>query len=165
MGNLILPQKVIIQLIDDSGKPLEISDVIFTVQLFATHKNDFYLSPFVSDKSGKVAISRKELDNEIKAIYSSGLMDYAPVETCHPFVEIFPNQPEDIEKALSTREKIWVALLDGEKERWGSMKKLLNVYRQAKNHELMISKEFSRIRDEWAGEKDEYVYNLRINKK
>jgi hypothetical protein len=164
MGNLILPQKAVIQLVDDFGEPLQIPDVIFTLHLFATHKNDFYLSPFVSDNSGKAIITREELNNEIRATYSSGLMDYASVETCHPLIEIFINQPEDIERALNAREKLWVVLLDGEKERWGSVENLINVYRQAKNNELKLSKELSRLTDDWNGEKEEYVYNLGVNK-
>jgi hypothetical protein len=115
MKNLVPPQKVIVQLMDGFGAALEISNVIFTIHLSARLKNDFYLGPFISDKSGKVMITRKDLDNAIKATYSSGLMDYVPVETCYPFIEIFRNQPEDIERALNAREKFWVVLLDGEK--------------------------------------------------
>jgi hypothetical protein len=53
-------------------------------------------------------------------------------------------------------------VLDGEKERWRSMKNLLAVYRRARNSELG---ETAHIRDEWDGHKDEYTYNLRANQK
>lgn len=165
MGNLVLPQKVTVQLIDGFGAPFEISDVIVTVHLFARHKNDFYLGPYFSDNSGKVIISNKDLVLSIKSTLSSGLMDYYPVNDCYSFVEVFVDQPEDVARALNAREKYWVTLLDGEKERWGTMKNLLSVYRRAKNKEIKISKELSRVRDEWGGEKDECVYNLLVNKK
>ena len=163
--NIVLPQKVTIQLVDSSGTAIELSNVIFTIQLFARHKNNFYLGPFSSDDSGKVVISQTDLENEVKATYSSGLMDYAPVETCHPIVEIFPMQPEDIERALNARENVWTILLDGEKDRWGTLQNLLTVYRQAKNNEIKISKDLSLIRDEWNGKKDEYIYSFTINNK
>ena len=163
--NIVLPQKVTIQLVDGSGAAIELSNVIFTVQLFSRHKNNFYLGPFISDNSGKVVITQTDLENEIKATYSSGMMDYAPVETCHPFVEIFLMQPEGIERALNARENVWTILLDGEKDRWGTLQNLLTAYRQAKNSEIKISKDLSHIRDEWNGKKDEYIYNLTINNK
>lgn len=154
-----------VQLMDGFGKPFEISNVIITVHLFARRKNDFYLGPFVSDKSGKVKITQRELVNEIQATISTGIMDYSSAETCFPFIEIFVNPPEDIDRALNAREKHWNILLGGEKERWDSMEDLLNVYRHAKNKDVKISKELSRIRDEWDGERDEYHYSLSINKK
>ena len=163
MGNLILPKKVTIQLLDGYGKPFKISDVIVTIHLFARYKNDIYLSPFVSDNSGKVIFTQRDVDIELEKI--SGSMDYVRVETCFPFVEIFANQPEEIDIALERREKYWPKLRDEEKARWDSIEDLLNAYRRARNKELKIEKGISRIRDEWNGEKDQYSYNLSVNKK
>ncbi len=163
MRNLILPQKVVIQLVDGFGKPFMISDVIITVHLFAKYKNDIYLKPFVSDNSGIITITRKDLDCEIEKF--RGSMDYYLVEPCFPFIEIYATQPEEIEKALTEREKYWNVLLDEEKERWNSIDDLLNAYRQAKNKEVKIRKGISRIRDEWDGEQNEYKYELVIYEK
>lgn len=163
MGNIILPQKVVIQLVDGFGEPINISDVIVTVHLFARHKNDIYLAPFISDNFGMIMITRKDLDSEIEKI--SGSMDYYPVKTCFPFIEIFVNQPEDIARLLNEREKYWPVLLDEEKHRWNSIDDLLNGYRQARNKELNILKGISRIRDEWDGTQRKYMYNLAVYKK
>jgi hypothetical protein len=165
MANLILPEKIIIQLTDSQNRPLVFPDVVFFVHFFAKHKNDFHLGPFVSDQSGKVAISHQELVWNIQATYDSGLMDYSAVETCHPSIEIILEYPDIIKRTLTTREKVWSVLLKGEKERWGALENLLNVYRCAKNDQIELSKDFMKIRDTWDGTKKEYNYNFPISLK
>jgi hypothetical protein len=161
MANLILPEKVTLQLTDMQERSLEIPDVVFYVHFFARHKNDFHLGPYVSDKSGKIVISQQELIWNIQATYDSGLMDYSAVETCYPSIEIILEHPDLIKRTLATREKVWNALLKGEKERWETLENLLNTYRRAKNDQLDISKG-AKIRDEWDGAKMEYDYNFPV---
>jgi hypothetical protein len=163
MTNLILPQKVIIQLVNMQGQPFEIPNVIFFVHLFARHKNDFHLGPFVSDQSGKVVINQQELIWYVQATYESGLMDYSAVETCHPFIEITFEHPDRIKRVLETREKIWKMLLKGEQEIWGRMENLLNAYRNASNEQLELLKDSSKISDVWDGTKNEYEYKFPIS--
>lgn len=165
MTNIVLPEKVTIQLTDNRDGPLALPRVLFTVRLFARHRNDFFLGPYVSNDSGLVKITRTDLHHDIEAAYESGLMDYVPVETCFSFVEIRLDHPEDIEKAIKSRTEYWTSLLKGEKERWGTIQNLLDTYRTAANHSLRVDKGFPRIRDEWNGSKDKYDYRLVVQKK
>jgi len=61
MNNLVLPNRVAIQLVDTDKRPLKMADVLFRVRLVARHKSDFTLQPFASDGNGLVTISRNEL--------------------------------------------------------------------------------------------------------
>lgn len=157
MTNLILPQKVAIQLTDPTGKPLAIPDVLFEVHLFAQHKNDFDLGPYVSDSFGVVLITHDDLKHDIQATYSSGLMDYA-IGTCFSVVEITLLTPDDIQKRLKVRQTVWNLLLDGEEARWGSLNSLIDAYKRARNNQFQSWSVFPRIRDEWDGAKQEYLY-------
>ena len=160
--NLILPQKVTIRLVDNRKQPVSMANVIFGVHLFASRKNDFYLGPYVSNADGFVVITKEDLNHDVEATYSSGLMDYVSVDTCHTLVEIELKTAEDIEKAIHCREKVWPILLKGEAERWGTLKSLLKTYKTSTNKNLKVSKEFSHIRDDWDGSRDEYEYDFVI---
>jgi hypothetical protein len=61
MNNLVLPNRVAIQLVDTDKRPLKMADVLFRVRLVSRHKSDFTLQPFASDGNGFVTISRNEL--------------------------------------------------------------------------------------------------------
>jgi hypothetical protein len=116
MNNLVLPNRVAIQLVDTDKRPLKMANVLFRVRLFARYKSDFTLQPFASDGNGLVTNSRNELEAEVAAAYDSGLMDYAHVSTCSPSVEIRLLSGEDIHRAIEAR-KIWTNLLAGERDR------------------------------------------------
>lgn len=165
MANLILPNKVTIQLTDNREIPLAFPNALFTVCLFARHKNDFHLGPYISTDSGLVEITQSDLQNDIDSTYESGLMDYVSVETCFPFVEIRLDHPDDIDRAIKSRTEYWTSLLKGEKKRWGNMQNLLNAYYSSTNSKLQAIKGFSRIRDEWGGSKIEYNYKFMIQEK
>jgi hypothetical protein len=167
MSNLVLPERVTIQLIDNHRKPFALSNVLLTVCLFARRKNDFFLGPYVSNASGIVEITGLDLRHDIDATYDSGLMDYVAAENAFSFVEIRLEHPDDIDRALKSRTTAWTSLLKGEKERWGTMEKLLNEYRNASNPGLVVNKgsSISRIRDEWDGSQTQYNYDLMVQKK
>jgi hypothetical protein len=158
MNNLVLPNRVAIQLVDTDKRPLKMEDVLFRVRLFARRKSDFTLQPFASDGNGLVTISRNEVEAEVAAAYDSGLMDYAHVSTCAPSVEIRLLSGEDIHRAIEAR-KIWRNLLAGERDRWDSMEQLLDVYRKANNGKLLADQSPS-IRDDWDEVEAEYTYDF-----
>jgi hypothetical protein len=165
MAKLVLPERVTIQLIDSHKQPLALSNALFTVYLFARRKNDFFLGPYVSKDSGVVEITGSDLRHDVEATYDSGLMDYMSVEDAFSFVEIRLDHPDDIDRALKSRTAAWTSLLKGEKERWGTMVKLLDAYRNASNRSLNVSKSFSRIRDEWDGSRTQYHYDFMVQTK
>jgi hypothetical protein len=158
--NLILPDRVAIQLMVAGKIPLAIAGILFRVQLFARQKNDFWLQPFASDGRGLVTISKKDIEAEVRANYDSGLMDYHDVGTCFTMVEISLLSQDGIDRAIEGR-KTWTSLLGGERERWTSIEQLLDVYRTANNRRLRISP-FSHIRDSWDEVGAEYSYDYYV---
>jgi hypothetical protein len=133
MISVSLPEKVVLRLVDSTGIPVRISNVLFRVHMFANRKNDFLLGPFATDADGVATITRAQLLAEAAAHYDSGLMDYDQIEECKPVVEIAPMEPSDIDRALKSRITLWKNLLQGETERWASIEELCNVYRNAAN--------------------------------
>jgi hypothetical protein len=158
MNSLVLPNKVVIKLLDKHLLPVRLAGVLFNVRLFARHKDNFTLGPYASDGDGLVTILREEIDAEINANYDSGWMNYGRVSDCVPAVEIRLLSEDDIHRAVEARKKVWKDLLAGERDRWSSMEQLLTVYESAKNVSLLID-ESTPIRDEWDEDGAEYSYN------
>ncbi len=165
MANLVLPDEITIQLIDSNDQAVALENVLFTIKIFARHKNDFSLGSYVSDSTGRVIITNEDLRHEVSATYDSGCMDYAHVEDAFPMIEIQLDHPDDIERCIQSRTTSWKSLLKGETERFGSIEELIDIYRNSTNHTLNIWKGFSKIRDEWDGSKTKYHYDFRIQKK
>ena len=158
MNNLVLPNRVAIQLVDTDKRPLKMADVPFRVRFFARHKSDFTLQPFASDGNGVCTISRNEVEAEVAAHYDSGLMDHAHMRGCSPSVEICLLSAEDIHRAIEAR-KFWTNLLAGERDRWDSIEQLLDVYRKANNGRLFADQS-PPIRDDWDKVGAEYTYDF-----
>jgi hypothetical protein len=158
--NLILPNRVAIQLTGTERVPLAMAGVLFRIQLFARQKNDFRLQPFASDSGGLVTISRKDIEAAVAAKYDSGLMDFHDVNNCFPSVEISLLSQNDIDRAIEAR-KTWTSLLKGERDRWTSVKQLLDVYRNANNRRL-LSDGLPPIRDDWNKPGVEYSYTFAV---
>jgi len=123
-NNLILPDRVTIQLINAQQHALKVEGVLFRVHFFARVKNDFNLQPFATNAEGLVIILRTEIEANIADHYATSLMDHHAVDDCFPTVEISMLTQEDISRAIEAR-KIWSSLLPGERERWASLDELL----------------------------------------
>lgn len=158
MDSLILPERVTIQLVDKNKSPVSISNVLFGIRAFARRKNDFNLQPFPTDSGGLVTITKKELEADVAANYDSGVMDYAHIGDCSPFVEIRMLTEGEINGAVEAR-KIWKKLLAGERDRWRSLDQLLTVYRNANNGRLLAD-ESPPMRVAWKTDGADYSYNF-----
>lgn len=156
MTSLILPEKVVLRLVDSAASPVPIANVLFRVHTFANRKNDFRLGPFVTNSEGVATITKRDLLAEAAAHYDSALMDYDRIENCQPVVEIEPMVPSDIERALIARIDVWKNLLRGETERWKSIEELRNVYRNANNGRVSLKS----VRACWDGSETEIEYSV-----
>jgi hypothetical protein len=107
MLSLLIPQKVVLRLVDSTGIPVRVANVLFRVHAFANRKNDFSLGPFATDVEGVATITKRDMLAEATAHYDSGLMDYDRIENCQPVVEIAAMGPSDIDKALRARTSVW----------------------------------------------------------
>jgi hypothetical protein len=156
MPSLLIPDKVVLRLVDSEHTPIRVANVLFVVHTFANRKNDFNLGPFATDAAGVVTIVKRDLLAEASAHYDSGLMDYDVIEDCHPVVEIAAMEPQAIEQALVVRTNVWKNLLRGETERWTSIEELRSLYRTAANKG--ISAQAIRVR--WDGSASEFEYAI-----
>jgi hypothetical protein len=154
MASLLLPDKVVLRLVDSASNPFRVANVLFFIHTFAKRKNDFTLGPFVTDREGVVTITKQDLLAETTAHYDSGLMDYDAVENCQPIVEIASMKPSEIETALEARTRIWRRLLRGQSERWGTIEDLRNLYRTASNNRISAQP----VRARWDGSASECEY-------
>ena len=161
--NLILPDRVAIQLVGADNVPIKIGYVLFRIRLSARRKNDFVLQPFESDDEGRVGILKKELEANVRDAYDSDLMGHASVSECVPSVEIRILSQEEIDRAIEAR-MIWTTLLAGERDRWTSIEQLLDVYKNANNW-LLFSDQSPLIRDDWNVVGAEYSYKFVVAEK
>ncbi|MGA2745809.1 MAG: hypothetical protein ABSE44_14030 [Candidatus Sulfotelmatobacter sp.] len=154
MPSLLIPEKVVLRLVDTTHAPLRVANVLFMIHTFANRKNDLILGPFATDADGVVTITKRDLLAEASAHYDSGLMDYDAIDNCQPIVEIAAMEPEAIEKALVARTKVWTALLRGESGRWTNIEELRNLYRTAANKGISVQA----IRVRWDCSGGEFSY-------
>jgi len=58
MEKIVLPEKIVLRLVDRQGHPIHVRNVLCMVHVQATRKNNFTLGPFASNEQGLVTISR-----------------------------------------------------------------------------------------------------------
>ncbi len=158
MEQIVLPEKIVLNLIDSGGKPFRLPNVLFAIEVFANQKNDFQLGPYVTDQDGRATIRKADLLADAAAHYDTGLMDYHSIEESKPGVSIFVMTQEAIGKALEARTTVWTRLLCGEAARWGSLENLRNAYRSATNHRISAMP----VTVQWDGRSDTYEYSFEV---
>jgi len=163
MANLILPEVATVKLKTDMNQDYRVSNIIFSVDTHARHKNDYHLGPFFSDENGVVTITRELLDIYVEAELESGLMDYTHISDCYSLVEIRLWSEDDLERAIKGRQ-VW-GLLKREKTLWESSEELIERFRKANNRNLVVPEGFNRIRDEWDGGRQKYTYDFHVTPK
>ncbi len=165
---LSLPNSVCVELRLPDRSPLRMSKVLFSIQTFATHKNDISMFPFATGEDGVARITRDLMLAEIAATYDSGLMDYASIESAHDMIEVRLASSSEIERAIESRTKSWTSLLKGERERWKNMDELLDLLRSANNRELDISDAPTlrpKVRDSWSDSTVDKRYEVYVGRK
>ncbi len=156
MTILVIPDIVVIRLVDLQGGPIPLANVLLSVHIFANKKNDFFLQPFATDANGIATITQGDMLAEVDAHYDSGLMDYYAVESCKPDVEIEIIDSWKIERALVSRTTIWNTLLKGESQRWKTLENLCNLYRTATNNQISGKPVAAR----WDGTASQFEYTM-----
>lgn len=156
MESIVLPEKVVLRLVDPGGNPVRLQGVLFNIHVFAKRKNDFHLGPFITNDDGISTISKRDLLAGAEAHYDTGLMDYHNIQDSKPDVLIVAMTQENIDQALLARTKVWTSLLSGEAERWKSIDNLRNCYRNATNNLISATP----LKARWDGTSGEYEYSV-----
>ena len=160
MDKLVFPERacIRIEIEDPAGRrPLELSGMVFSIRLTARQKSDYFLSPFVSDSSGLLWITREACEFLVQSEHDSGLMDYAGLEFCRSEVEIRHLNGEEIQKAAHSRRTVWRQLLRGEDRLFASIEDLVAVYERAPNANLGKAQAL-RVRWDGTNPHPEYLY-------
>jgi hypothetical protein len=165
MTKFTLPDKITITLVNPRQEHFPIDNILLYIKTKAIHKNDFHLGPFASDKNGIITITKNDLDNEVAATYDSGLMDYSSIENSSALVELRLYDQKEINKMIESRTKTWTSLLNGEKERWPSIKHLVDALKKSNNHLLLLNDLTNSLRAEFDGRLNAYEFQLDIFKK
>jgi len=98
---VVIPDKIVIQLINESGQPFKQDRVLIGIRTFAISKNNIDLYPFLSDKEGNFVITKKELQDSASRFVSYGLMDYSSLESASPDIEIYLFTEEQIKQYVN----------------------------------------------------------------
>lgn len=120
MQTLFIPEKIQIELLDAKGNSLRQDKILISIKIFANHKNDINLSPFLSDKNGIVTITNTDIKNRFDNFVSYGLMDYSSLESAKSGVQINYRGNESLDRYINH----WANLLEDKKdlkqfEMWG----------------------------------------------
>ena len=165
MSKLILPDIIRVRLVKPKQLDLPVDNILLYIKTHASHKNDFELGPFVSDKDGIITISKSDLENEVATTYDSGLMDYSSIESNFSFVELRLYDQVEIDKLIESRTKVWKTLLKGETKRWSSINHLVDTFKKSNNKFLLLYDSTRRIRADFDGTQTEFNFQLDIYKK
>lgn len=86
---LFIPDLIEIKFVDKKGEPFRHADILFGVQTRAYYRNDIDISPFLSNSTGKLSITRQELQKQTDDVISEGIMDYVELDFARPAIEIY----------------------------------------------------------------------------
>ena len=76
-------------------------NILICIKTIATHKNNVELSPFLSDKCGRIIITKEQLIKRKDLFISYGLMDYQSIESAKPDIEICLMGKLSLEKEIT----------------------------------------------------------------
>jgi hypothetical protein len=148
MGNLVLPERVTIQMVNHDGQPARLYGLPFSVHTCQCRKNNYVLGAFFSDAEGRVVITRELCELSVRDELDTGLMDYGHISECSPDVEIKSWSPDDIDRVIDVRRKTWTMLLSGEQQIYRSLEELLQRLQAAPRLHSVVS-----LRDRWDGKR------------
>ena len=177
---MILPDKILIQFRTEDEKPFRQENILIGIRTFAEHKNDIDLSPFLTDKDGKIEISKADLNKTADDFISYGIMDFATIESAKNSIELYlwtekqiadyldywdRNEITDIESEVRTNPVFKMTseqkeqLIREFKEVNKKEKIRLEKFRTAFNKNIETSKT-AKITDQWDGRNKEYNYEM-----
>ena len=113
METLFIPDIIRIDLTDDLGKPFRHENILLGIQTFANHKNDINLYPFLSDRDGRLTITKEQVKERADIFISYGIMDYIQLEYAKPEIQIYYWGNDKLDQCIN----YWSMLLRNKKNR------------------------------------------------
>ena len=113
MQTLLIPDIIRLEITDKSGDPFRQENILVGIKTFATHKNDIDISPFLSNKEGRITISKEQVSHRADIFISYGLMDYVSLVYAKPDVQIYFWGNNSLDRYIN----YWSTLLNQKKNR------------------------------------------------
>lgn len=98
------PEQVTLTAFDvETGR--EIPEIAFVLVLRARQKNDYFVGPVITDRSGKASFTRGACERAIARAQEMFVMDYAgDLLSCKPVADLRLHSPENIATMISQYE-------------------------------------------------------------
>lgn len=113
MQTLFIPDKIEIEILDKQGNPFRQENILLGIHTYATHKNNIDISPFLSDKDGRITITKEQLVNRADIFISYGIMDYGTLKSARPEIKIFFWGNDCLDRYIN----YWTMILRNKKDR------------------------------------------------
>lgn len=113
MQTLFIPDIIKINIKDQNGNLFKQENILLGIKTIATHKNDIYLSPFLTDSNGHITITKEQIKNRADIFISYGLMDYVGLEYAKPDIQIYYWGNDNLDKSIT----YWKQLLNNKKNK------------------------------------------------
>lgn len=97
---MTIEQTIVLQLVDESNKPLALPNVIMVINFFTggRHRYGFFLDP--TDGQGRLRISYEDVETERRDNAKESLMDYnTPLTECDPQIQITIPTDEELKRS------------------------------------------------------------------
>jgi len=121
---IVIPNKLIIQLMNAPDVIVDVENVILSLKVFAYQKNDYHLGPFFTNKDGACIIERQTIKIMADAELQRGIMDFQAFDSCSNLAEVSILTKEQIGRMLEAR-KLWGTIAD-ESRMFGTKENLIN---------------------------------------
>lgn len=138
---MVFPKRLEINIVDEDGKKILLSDVILKITMFSLTKNNYPLGPFFSDKDGTVSLTAEVLTVAANSVLDGGLMDYVHYDKCDSKVLVEILDSNDVERLLNAR-LMW-GVAKGEELLYSSKEELLKKIKSSNNHHLRATSVYS----------------------
>jgi hypothetical protein len=113
MQTLFIPDIIRLEIIDKNGDPFGRENILVGIKTFATHKNDIDVFPFLSDKEGRLTITKEQVSYRADIFISYGLMDYVSLIYAKPDIQIYFWGNNSFDRYIN----YWSSLLNHKKNR------------------------------------------------
>lgn len=180
MQTLFIPENIQIDFFDSENNPIRQEGILIGIKTRANRKNDINLTPFLTDKDGRITITAKDIKECSDNFISYGIMDYSSLESAKPEIEIYLWGKSNLENFII----FWSRILENKTdlkqfEKWGDKlgqrdiesaqiekreREEFELFKNCHNWNMNIKEDFVLLRDTWDKSSNLREYKVNIEK-
>jgi hypothetical protein len=177
--NLIIPDKIEISFYDKSDRPIRQDKILIGIKTYATGKNDIELSPFLTDDSGTIILTKTDILKSAENFISYGIMDYNSIHSARQNIDFFLWGTENIKEYLN----YWRTILNNKRdlknfELWGDTlgkrdkesaliekreREVVDLFETCFNRTTKFKSNMTIFQDNWDGRENEKKYRITLD--